>query len=792
MAEDNKDYTKSNHAADKKAEDERSTQNNANNIRNAADVAIASKNPYAMAAGAAVKAADKITGGKSTEALGKGMTKANKMAPGGKKIQNASNKLNESGASDKIGTAARMKSGGAGGGAGAASNAGNAANAADNAQKAQQAQQAADKAKQAQDAANKAQNSANNSGGGQKGSLPSSGSKKGAPSSGGSGGDSSDEEGSKKGGLGKFLLKQALISTLIIAGPFLIIILLLFCALALISGVFGEFDDAMGMSQTLGEETGDIDYDASSEEQQAFYDRVNNVKLSYQAEGKNVDAMKIIAIFHVLQRNGADIDYDNVSESTIRSWADAMFKDGVYDEETFRNNLINSIFPKYLPKSTTELREEMADEVFQYIEDYNDFIGKDTSQSNSCGSIGSCTYDVKGFSYDGTNVSKNMSISNLKVRLMQCEPPYGNGSYTTPVSNELVDFENYVAGVAYAEVGDGAPIEQYKTQMVAARSFALSRPTSMGNSRGLKLEQENGQWILQISSCVADQVYCNIDKGCHDEGGGSEGGYTVDGDDPSAWYHKPALPEGHDIRKAAEATQGEVLVNGQGYIINTGFLMTEQNLWASLAKQGLNYKQILMKTYGSGGIRSSGATDIKKASCSGGGGTCATGEFTTWRQGDPQWSSTPMGTSGSTLGQIGCLVTSVSIQMARSGVQININPFNPGTFVEFLNKNGGIASGGNFVWASPQQAAPTFVYQGQEYILGLSKEEKLNKINSLVSQKGVYVVAEVKGNTGQHWVAVMGVNGSSVEMVDPASDATDMWSQYNWANTSVLAYYKAG
>ena len=58
VADDGKDYTKSNLAEDRKAEDARSTQNNANNIRNAADVAIASKNPYAMAAGAAVKAAD--------------------------------------------------------------------------------------------------------------------------------------------------------------------------------------------------------------------------------------------------------------------------------------------------------------------------------------------------------------------------------------------------------------------------------------------------------------------------------------------------------------------------------------------------------------------------------------------------------------------------------------------------------------------------------------------------------------------------------------------------------------
>ena len=102
---------------DMKAEDARSTANNANNIRNAADVAIASKEPHAAAVGAAVKGADKLTGGKSSEALGKVMTKANKVSPMGRKLQNASNKLNESGASDKIGQSARMASGmpGAGG-----------------------------------------------------------------------------------------------------------------------------------------------------------------------------------------------------------------------------------------------------------------------------------------------------------------------------------------------------------------------------------------------------------------------------------------------------------------------------------------------------------------------------------------------------------------------------------------------------------------------------------------------------------------------------------------------------
>lgn len=106
---------------DKRDKTQRETENNANNIRNAADVAIATKNPYAAAAGAAVKVADKFSGGRSTKALGKMMTKANKISPGGRKIQGLSNRLNESGASDKIGKAAAAKNGMSGGsGAGSA------------------------------------------------------------------------------------------------------------------------------------------------------------------------------------------------------------------------------------------------------------------------------------------------------------------------------------------------------------------------------------------------------------------------------------------------------------------------------------------------------------------------------------------------------------------------------------------------------------------------------------------------------------------------------------------------
>lgn len=75
----------------------RNIQNNTNNIRNAAEIASKSGNPYAMAAGKAVKTADRFSGGKSTEKLGKQLNTANKILPGGRVVQNKLNKTAESG-----------------------------------------------------------------------------------------------------------------------------------------------------------------------------------------------------------------------------------------------------------------------------------------------------------------------------------------------------------------------------------------------------------------------------------------------------------------------------------------------------------------------------------------------------------------------------------------------------------------------------------------------------------------------------------------------------------------------
>ena len=66
------------------------------------------------------------------------------------------------------------------------------------------------------------------------------------------------------------------------------------------------------------------------------------------------------------------------------------------------------------------------------------------------------------------------------------------------------------------------------------------------------------------------------------------------------------------------------------------------------------------------------------------------GDFTKWRQSDSSWANIKIGSTDKTLGQIGCLITSVSILIKKSNVDVdNIYPSNTGTFTIALNNNYG-------------------------------------------------------------------------------------------------------
>ena len=84
-------------------------QNNAKAVKVAADIASKSANPYAKAIGAGVKVADKISGGRASNFIGKRITKDIKRAPLGGLTQAALNKVASSGTEDRINAATSKK-----------------------------------------------------------------------------------------------------------------------------------------------------------------------------------------------------------------------------------------------------------------------------------------------------------------------------------------------------------------------------------------------------------------------------------------------------------------------------------------------------------------------------------------------------------------------------------------------------------------------------------------------------------------------------------------------------------
>lgn len=413
--------------------------------------------------------------------------------------------------------------------------------------------------------------------------------------------------------------------------------------------------------------------------------------------------------------------------------------------------------------------------IFSYIIMILDEADKEDKDISSTAGNGSCMYSIKGFTDGSRKIQREVSINNLKVKLMECDgskPVYGE---------ELIDFEKYILGVTYQENGSGSD-EGVKTEAVAARSFALSRPAMMGNSGGTKLYEEDGQWILQLRACTNDQAYCDPDKGCWSNAAGGESGKTMHSgqDTTKAWSRGPVAADSK-LRTLVAETKGQVLVDSSGYILSTGYRSTDQRQWNSSA---FDYKQILLQHYSS-----QGASDILQMSCTTSSQGSTTGEFTNWKQYDPAWATVNIGNSGKTIKNIGCTVTSISMLIAKSGVPTNIENFNPGTFVQALNNNNGFTSGGSLYWSTVSKIIPNFEYQGQKSVAGKSRAEKLQQLNELLNN-GYFVTAEVKGNTGQHWVAVDNISGENINMFDPASTSTDMWSQYSWTNTSTYAYFK--
>lgn len=539
-------------------------------------------------------------------------------------------------------------------------------------------------------------------------------------------------------------------------------------------------------------------YKASKAEKK-FQERIKEVQDEYSEDGKSFEAKYIGAVYTILSNYGKGYTYKKMTKSKIREIADLMFdENGSFSEDTFKENLQNSYFPSKIPGKSEETYKRYVDDMFDILKYYDD--NKNRNKTSSTGTTGDvCTYDIKGMNTEqyGTGIkNKNVNATDIKVRLMSAGGMC-DGTYGQPIEGEeLVPLEKYILGVSYAENGD-APEEAFKAQLVVARSFVLSVADASGNAGGKKLVEEDGQWILQITNCVTDQVYCDPDEGCSKNGPRDNQYLVVHSGMKASTQYKPAMPENDQRRQWASEVAGKVALDSSGRLYLTNFKQSDQSAWNTMANQGMDYTQIILKHYpGVASISDSDCTDSST-----GDGSSA-GSYVGWKQSDSRWKDVVLGggtDSSRSIGNIGCLATSISMLIAKSGAIDSLptgntlkGNFNPGTFVETMNKTGGFDSGGNLYWENVSKAVPNFVYDSssKQTLSGLSKDDKLKVIKNKISQPNTYCVVEVKGGQGQHWVAVDSVSDSTVKMLDPGSKATNLWKEYDYKRTSMIQCFK--
>ncbi|MEG0026178.1 MAG: peptidoglycan DD-metalloendopeptidase family protein [Bacilli bacterium] len=404
----------------------------------------------------------------------------------------------------------------------------------------------------------------------------------------------------------------------------IIIIIIVIIAILVISQSISAFIQPIYEFREMFTEEGIDNAVIADKDRNKFYEKIQKLTDKYKSCGAELNSKLILAtIFYASDYSKTMIEEDEYVEETIDEETgesnidyelaskrlDNLAKHMVsgsalssctLDLEGYKKYLKDEYIEKYLSdelnmgvndEEIEKQKDEIITDIYTQIEVYNELMGEKEDECSTSGGT-SCTYNVDG-----------QSISNLKVRLMQggsWNQGSCGGEWGQPIDGEeLVDFEKYILGVTYAEIGDGSPIEAQKAQSIAVRSYSLTRPKAVNNSKGRKYVQENGQWILQLTNCVSDQAYCDPDAGCSKKvQPGNQWGNIYSGIDNPITYKQP-LKADSPLRIAVAETAGKTVNDASGQIKHTSYLQTQQTQWTNVAKNGGDYYQALVKSYGS-------------------------------------------------------------------------------------------------------------------------------------------------------------------------------------------------
>lgn len=366
---------------------------------------------------------------------------------------------------------------------------------------------------------------------------------------------------------------------------------------------------------------------------------------------------------------------------------------------------------------------------------------------------------------------------------------------------EEMSIEKYVLGVTYYEMDGVDNAEAFKAHSLVVRSYILSGAYNPGTDATNGPVLDKSANTLKVKQNSNGRIYWNVEKDLYSSLNSS--GVTVYS--PEEYDTQKALVKSaqtaEDIKKAnlyMNSVMGTYALDSGGNAIRIEY---DPNAIANLKSLAIayagsdngSYTALVMKAYPE--VSSIGSGEVSMIYYG------EVGEFSNWKQkkklGAPWWDVRLGTSSGTEIDKIGCLVTSISMQIAYSGIETgNITNFNPGTFANALRSKGCLSSGGAInSYDCITSVIPGFVFV-RKYALNGSDANRINDIRSY-AERGYFVVLEVrKAFGGQHWVALdvqntAASNWSELYIWDPASTKVRMNEGFNYKPGTMVVYKKA-
>ncbi len=434
------------------------------------------------------------------------------------------------------------------------------------------------------------------------------------------------------------------------------------------------------------------------------------------------------------------------------------------EDSVFYWNLVNSFIPDYYADYLPESEPKKTEAIKKIAEDIY-LLYQDMGPSQSC----SMDYNFICRSDEGSN--------------------YYSGT-TGNATASRTEFMNNISPVAISEMT--------RTGVYASVTMAQAALESANGGSGLSTKYAN-YYGMTAGTCAPKAAPSGVSGTVYRSG---EGGNTCSGNSfwdgtvvamcnssgkDCQWYrvydsfenstrdHSRLLSDKYNCNVYGSNSEQLQCIKDHGYATDPNYVSKILNVIKTY-----NLSQYDIGTW-DGTTTSYDSPTYNNKICYNGGSTNS-GTFTSWKQYDSQWSNVRLGNK--TVGKIGCAMTSVAIQIMRSGSPLSIEEFNPGTFAQALTKAGGFDAAGNIAWSAVERIAPNF-----KFVDRVNHRPSLQELNNLVSQ-GYYVILNVK--YGRHWVAIDSVDvaNNKIYMFDPGSPGTEVGETYGLNSIQRYVYYR--